>query len=150
MVVLWLTFLIFHLCYYFSCLLLQLLKCHCVEVTLLLIGPFHGSFHILYSIIDASCEANKCIPKRAVFNQDLRRIQCSFTGVVIKSKTEDEELMIEMRTFHLLRSVLFLHCQDKVSFITSHPPPFPIPFYNLPFALPMSPSGASHTPSYYF
>ena len=149
MVVLWLTFLIFHLCYYFSCLLLQPLKCHCVEVTLLLTSPFHGSFHILYSIIDASCEAKKCIPKRAVFNEDFKRIKCSFIRVVVKSKTEDEELMIEMRAFHLLRPVVFLHCQDKVAFITSQPPRSPIPFYNLPFPLPMSPSRASRSPSYY-
>ena len=83
-------------------------------------------------------------------NDDLKRIQCSFIRVVVKSKTKDEELTIEMRAFHLLRPVLFLHCQDKGSFMSSQPPPSPIPFYNLPFALPMSPSGASRTPSYYF
>ena len=137
MVVLWLTVLIFHLCYYFSSPLLQLFKCHCVEVTLLLTGSFHGSFHVLYRIIDASCEAKKCIPRRAVFNWPPQKESALFASSL---KTEDEELTIEMPTFHLLRPVAILHYQDKVSFITSQPPSLTL---NPPLPLPFSPPGVS-------
>ena len=133
MVVLWLTFLIFHLCYYFSSPLLQLFKCHCVEVTLLLTGSFHGSFHVLQSVIDASCEAKKCISRR-------NSKGISFIRVVVKSKTEDEELSIEMLAFRLLRPVAILHYQDKVSSITSQPPSLSL---NPPLSLPFPPPGVS-------
>ena len=53
----------------------------------MLTGSFHGSFHVLHSVIDASCEAKKYIPRR-----NLKGI--NFIRVVVKSKTEDEELPV--------------------------------------------------------
>ena len=138
MVVLWLTFLIFHLCYYFSSPLLQLFKCHCVEVMPLLTGSFHGSFHVLHSIIDASCEAKKCIPRRAVFKRAPQKESALFASSLKKNRGRRAYARnANLNSICYVRCMAILHYQDKVSFITSQPPSLTL---NPPLPLPFSPT----------